>query len=101
MTTWFVSRHPGALHWMQAHGPAFDQHVEHLDPAQVGAGDVVIGTLPVNLAAEVCARGARYFNLSLQLSVSDRGQELSADDLQRCQAQLQEFHIQHTPRTHP
>ena len=101
MTTWFVSRHPGALHWMQTHGPAFDRHVAPLDLTQVGAGDVVIGTLPVNLAAEVCARGARYFNLSLQLSASDRGQELSADDLQRRQAQLQEFHIQLTPRTYP
>lgn len=97
MTTWFVSRHPGALHWMQTHGPAFDRHVEHLDPAQVGAGDAVIGTLPVNLAAEVCARGARYFNLSLQLSASDRGRELSADDLQRCQATLEPYDIRKLP----
>ncbi len=27
MTTYFVSRHPGALQWMQAHGPAFDRHL--------------------------------------------------------------------------
>ena len=45
MNTWFVSRHPGALDWMQQHGPAFDHHVAHLDPQQVQAGDTVIGTL--------------------------------------------------------
>lgn len=94
MTIWFVSRHPGALHWMQARGPAFDRHVAHLDIAEVRTGDTVIGTLPVNLAAEVCARGARYFNLSLQMAASDRGRELSADELERCQAELQEFFIQ-------
>ena len=114
MTTWFVSRHPGALHWMQTHGPAFDRHVAHLDldlglclgPC-LGLRLGILGrrwsdaSCRMNLAAEVCARGARYFNLSLQLSASDRGQELSADDLQRRQAQLQEFHIQLTPRTYP
>ena len=41
MTTWFVSRHPGALQWMQQCGPAFDCHVPHLDTAQVQRGDTV------------------------------------------------------------
>ena len=67
MTTWFVSRHPGALHWMRQHGPVFDRHVPHLDPAQVQPGDTVIGTLPVNLAAQVCARGAAYWHLALEM----------------------------------
>ena len=35
MTTYFVSRHPGALQWMQAHGPAFDRHLLHLEEADL------------------------------------------------------------------
>ena len=77
MTTWFVSRHPGALQWMQQHGPAFDCHVPHLDPASVQAGDKVIGTLPVHLAAQVCARG----------------RELGLQELQALGATLQRFLI--------
>ena len=97
MTTWFVSRHPGALQWMRQHGPAFDRHVTHLDPAQVQAGDTVIGTLPVQLAAQVCSAGARYLHLSLALPEQWRGQELSAEQLAAAQAHLQVFHVQTQP----
>lgn len=93
MATYFVSRHPGALHWMQQHGPAFDRHVPHLDPAQVQPGDTVIGTLPVNLAAQVCARGAAYWHLVLEMPAQKRGQELSVQELKVLGAALQQFHI--------
>ena len=94
MTTWFVSRHPGALHWMRQHGPAYDQHVPHLDPAQVQPGDAVIGTLPVNLAAQVWARGAAYWHLALGVPAQSRGRELSADELLALGATLQRFNVQ-------
>lgn len=93
MTIWFVSRHPGALEWMQRCGPTYDRHVAHLDPQIIQAGDVVIGSLPVNLAAEVCARSARYLNLSLQLRAEDRGKELSAAELNDYELTLEEFTI--------
>ena len=94
MTTWFVSRHPGALQWMQQCGPAFDCHLPHLDPADVQCGDTVIGTLPVNLAAQVCARSATYLHLVLEMPAQQRGQELSATELQALGATLQPFHVQ-------
>lgn len=93
MTTWFISRHPGALQWMLAHGPAFDHHVSHLDTARIQPGDTVIGSLPVNLAAEVCARGAQYWHLSLRVPAQARGQELSADELQALGARLERFTV--------
>ena len=93
MTTWFVSRHPGALQWMKQHGPAFDRHVPHLDPAQVQPGDCVIGTLPVDLAAQVCTRGAAYWHLTLALPADARGRELSAQELLSLGATLQPFNI--------
>jgi CRISPR-associated protein Csx16 len=91
MTTWFITRHRGAVEWAARHGIAVDQWVAHLDPADVQAGDVVVGTLPVNLAAEVCAHGARYLNLSLDLPAEARGRELTAEDLERYGATLEEF----------
>lgn len=94
MTTWFVSRHTGALQWMEQHGPAFDRHVPHLDPADVRRGDTVIGTLPVHLAAQVCARGAAYLHLVLEAPQEARGRELSAQELQALGATLQPFHVQ-------
>jgi CRISPR-associated protein Csx16 len=93
VTVWFVSRHPGALEWMQRNGMPFDRHVAHLDPNEVKAGDKVIGSLPVNLAADICARGAEYWHLSLRLDSADRGRELSADELQDYSATLECFEI--------
>ena len=91
MTTWFVSRHAGALQWMRQYGPAFDRHVPHLDLAQVRRGDTVIGTLPVNLAAQVCVRGASYLHLSLAVPAELRGRELGMDELRDLGATLQPF----------
>lgn len=120
MTIFFVSRHPGAIEWAVRHGIHADVQLTHLESARVGAGetdtksettvqqggrakdalravacgDTLLGTLPVNLAAEVCAHGARYFNLTLNLPETWRGRELSADDLVACDARLEEFFVE-------
>lgn len=57
-------------------------------------GDVVIGSLPVNLAAEVCARGAIYKHLSIRLEAADRGRELSAEEMDSCEATLENYHVE-------
>jgi len=95
MTTFFISRHPGAVEWAERRGLTIDQFVSHLDEEKIGPGDTVIGTLPVHLAAETCARGARYFNLSMDLPAEARGRELSADDLDRYGARLERYIIHH------
>lgn len=94
MTTWFVSRHPGAVDWVRAQGFPIDRQVNHLEPSEVEVGDTVIGSLPVNLVALICARGARYLHLTLDLPPSLRGQELSFDDLIRLQTRLQAFRVE-------
>lgn len=93
MTTFFVSRHPGALDWAAGEGVVVDRVVAHLDPETVQPGDVVIGTLPIHLAARVCARGGRYLHLSLELPPEQRGRELSAADLRRFGARLEEYRV--------
>ena len=93
MTTWFISRHPGALEWATRKELAVDQFVRHLDPALVRGGDTVMGSLPVNLAAAVCERRARYLHLSVELPEQLRGKELSADQLDRLGARLEEYQV--------
>lgn len=93
MTIWFVSRHPGAIEWAQRRGMTVDRWAPHLDVAEIRAGDTVIGTLPVNLAAAVCAKGAIYLNLSLNLPHAWRGRELTADELEAADARLEQFVI--------
>lgn len=59
MTTWFVSRHPGALQWMHRHGPSLDRHVTHLAAADVQPGDRVYGTLPCPWLAKSASEAPR------------------------------------------
>lgn len=94
MTIFFVSRHSGALSWIRKHGIAFDCHVSHLDMNEIRPGDVVIGSLPVNLAAEVCTRGAVYRHLSIKLEAANRGRELSAEEMDSCEATLENYHVE-------
>lgn len=93
MTTFLVTRHPGAVQWIAQQGIAADVCCAHLDPTAVATGDTVIGTLPVHLAAEVCARGAHVLGLSMDLPHSARGRELSARDLVHYRAHLQRFDV--------
>lgn len=91
---YFVSRHPGALEWAHRVGLVFDRHLTHVSgDCEICAGDIVIGTLPVHLAAALCARGIRYFHLSICIPSGLRGEELSAEQLVNCGASLIEFSV--------
>lgn len=91
MSVWFVSRHPGAIAWAKNQNLGINHWRTHLAIDEVASGDTVIGTLPVHLAAEVCARKARFFALSMELSVDQRGRELSCETMQTMNCSLQEF----------
>lgn len=100
MTTWFITRHPGAIEWAARRGLQVDCLLAHLDPDTIAPGDIVIGVLPVNLVARVCERGARYFNLSLDLPVEARGRELSADELEAYGARIEGYRAESVDRRH-
>lgn len=93
MTIWFVTRHPGAVEWAAQQGIRIDKQVAHLDVDEVQAGDVVIGILPVNLAADVCQRGAEYLHLSLNQPYELRGKELDVAAMNTCGARLEKYLI--------
>ena len=94
MTAYFISRHPGAYTWAAEEDIAVDQVIDHLDPSLIQPGDTLIGSLPVNLAAEVCARGGRYLHLSLDLPAALRGRELTAEQMRVCGARIERYLVQ-------
>lgn len=93
MTTYFVTRHPGAADWARYSGFAEVALLAHLDVTTIAAGDVVLGTLPVNLAAEVCRRGGRYVHLTLDLPTEMRGRQLTTEEMEALGARLEEYRV--------
>jgi CRISPR-associated protein Csx16 len=95
--TSFVTRHPGARDWAARHGHHDAIAMEHFGAPEMEAlrpGDRVLGTLPVQLAAEVCRRGARYFHLSIDVPAEARGRPLDADEMEAFGARLEEFRVE-------
>lgn len=90
---YFVSRHHGALEWAHRHGIEVHELIAHFDPSIIHDGDLVIGTLPINIVAEVNRRGGEYIHLSLNLPVEARGKELTADDMDAYGASLKKFWV--------
>ena len=93
MTTYFVSRHQGAVEWAINNGFEAVEMVAHFDPSVVNDGDKVIGTLPVHLAAVVCERGGEYHHLVMNVPADARGRELSADDMVSFGATVHRFTV--------
>src|SRR5690625_7990948 len=57
------------------------------------SGDTVYGTLPMHLVAEICARGVRYRHLEVELPKHLRGQDLTAEQLTKLNAELVEYAV--------
>lgn len=91
MTTYFISRHPGAVKWAESEGFHVDERLAHFDVSIVKPGDRVLGTLPINLVAEVNARGGEYFHLTLELPPNRRGKELTPADMREFGARLEPY----------
>lgn len=91
MPAYFVTRHAGAIEWAARRRIAAER-VAHFDIERVTAGDTVLGTLPVQLIADVTARGARYLHLEMRhMPEAARGTDISADDMDRYGAALVEY----------
>lgn len=94
MTTYFITRHHGAIEWAQVNGVHFDVHLEHLlGLDELRVGDVIIGTLPINIVCQINELGVDYIHLSLDIPPHLRGVELSAVQLDECKASLERFFV--------
>ncbi len=90
MADLFVTRHSGAVDWARQNGIEAEL-VPHLDVKRVQAGDRVLGTLPVQMIAQVNERGAGYLHLEMTIPAEARGRDLSAEDMERFGAKLVEY----------
>ena len=88
-----VTRHEGAKQWMEARNIRIDEVWSALNLDEVKAGDVVYGTLPLHLVAEVCARKARFVALVLDIPRHLRGQEYSAEKMAEFNGRLEEYSV--------
>ncbi len=88
-----VSRHPAAVQWLHQNGYQQAEVVEHIDPTTLQPGDTVVGTLPIHLAAKVCAAGAKMFFLEMNVSHELRGQELSVAQMNQLGARLGQYQV--------
>lgn len=91
MAVWFVSRHQGAIDWMKTQPIEVDHWVSHLDVECIQTQDVVIGTLPLHMVAQICEKGAQFYCLSIHIQETQRGQELTATQLDQYACTLQPF----------
>lgn len=88
MSLILVSRHSAASEWLCQQGLTVEQHVPELAQAMYTKGDLVVGSLPAHLAAEVCECGGEYWHLALNTPLGKRGAELTVDDMNECHARL-------------
>ena len=93
MRTLLVTRHPGAIQWIHDKGINISHHLDHLDTGDIRKGDVVIGVLPIHLAAEVCNRGGEYLHICMEVPPAERGKELSSQKMAQLHASLKRFEI--------
>lgn len=93
MSKILISRHPAAIEWVKSK-ISLDKVIAHLtqkDLEELTEQDTVIGTLPINLAAQVCAQGAKFIYLSLNTPVEFRGQELTPEQMEKFGAKLEPY----------
>lgn len=95
---YFISRHAGAIEWMKQQGDwQVDRWVAHLEMEEIAPGDKVLGTLPVHLAAEVCAKGAEFYFLQLPQNFAGRGTEYSAEEMVQMGCRLTRYEVFRVP----
>lgn len=91
--TYFVTRHAGAIEWAERKNLGNIVQVRHFDPDVIKSGDRVVGSLPVSLVSEINRLGGHYGHITLNLTESDRGKELSSVDMDRLGAKIEWFYV--------
>lgn len=84
-----VARHAGAVEWLNAHGVS-GEVVPHVSDPSILEGRIVVGILPLNLAA----KAAEVWSVDLpNLPAELRGKELSPIQMDECGAVLRKYRV--------
>lgn len=92
-----VSRHPGAVEWLEKQGIVPDATLEHLSEADLDSfrvGDSVVGILPIEFVGRLCEKGVRCEVISLATEEKQRGRELDCQQLEDAGARLVRVSVQ-------
>ena len=91
---YIVSRHAGAVEWLLQKVSLPAVHLEHLQNSEdIGLGDTVVGTLPINQVDAICQNGACYLHIDVDIPLELRGKELSARQLSQLGAMLTAYEV--------
>ena len=100
MATYFISRHPAALAWVNTQNINIDHWLEHLlDLSVFVSGDVVLGTLPIQLVAALNQKGVKYGHFSLTVPPQWRGAELDLEQVLDCNPEITYFHVEQVKKS--
>lgn len=92
-----VSRHPGAVEWLEKQGVVAEATFTHLSEADVTSfrvGDTVVGILPIEIAVRLCEQGVRCEVIFLTSEETQRGTELDCHQLEAAGARLVRVSVQ-------
>jgi len=87
-----VSRHAGALEWLRRRGFDVSAAKAEITAADVDRNTVIVGNVPLALAAKAAAVVAIQFK-----GAPPRGTEYTADDMEAAGAYLQTYWVAETP----
>lgn len=93
---YFVSRHNGAKEWAEKQGMKIDEIQAHIDAnfvEKLHDGDLVVGNVPMQFVADICAKGARYIHLTVNVPAEWRGRDLSCADMEALNPLLEEYQV--------
>lgn len=95
MRTFFVSRHRGAMKWLQRQVNATEVvELDEIDDlSRFRASDRVFGVLPLEVAAALCDRGVAVHAISVRVPRDWRGRELSVRELALLGARLVRYTV--------
>ena len=88
-TILIVARHPGAVEWLRSQSIE-GEVVSHVSDPAILEGRIVVGILPLNLAAQA----AQVWSVDLpKLSAEMRGKELSPEQMDEAGAVLRKYQV--------
>ena len=94
MKTYVITRHKGAVEWIEENGYKVDYVLQHCEVGRVSEGDIVIGVLPIHIAGELCKKKAKFLALCIDTPKEFRGKELTCAQLKLFGCRLVEYFVQ-------
>jgi CRISPR-associated protein Csx16 len=96
MKVLIITRHAATVEWLKSTMLPTDEVVvtAHYTPGMAQGFDYVVGILPIQLVAELCAEGIRYYQMIMDVPEEFRGKELSIEQMDQFNARLVQYNVE-------